>query len=233
MLNSSVASVLAGFADELEKDSSEETIIKLIKREAEAHKRILFNGNGYSEEWVEEAEKRGLYNLKTAPDCLPYLVAKKNVDMLTSVGVFSEEELQARYAILLENYSETSLIEARTMVEMVNKNYLPAISAYASEVADSLISKREVLPNIEFTYEEGVVKTLTNVLGESERLVKTLEELIATSIKQESTLKATFIKDRIIPVMNELRSKIDEAESICPETVWPYPSYRQILFSVL
>ena len=233
MLNSAVASVLSGFADELEKDASEETIVKLIKREAEAHKRIIFNGNGYSEEWVAEAEKRGLYNLKTTPDCLPYLVAKKNVDMLTSVGVYSEEELQARYAILLENYSEISLIEARTMVEMVNKNYLPAISAYAGEVAEYLISKKEVLTNIDFTYEEEALKTLTNVVTESARLVKTLEELIATSIKQENTLRATFIKDRMIPVMNELRSKIDEAETLCPETVWPYPSYREILFSVL
>ena len=233
MLNSSVASVLAGFADELEKGCNEEAIVKLIKREAEAHMRIIFNGNGYSDEWVKEAEKRGLYNLKTTPDALPHLVAKKNVDMLTSIGVFSEEELQARCSILLENYSETSLIEARTMVEMVNKNYLPAISGYSNEVATSLLNKKEALPNMIFKYEEEVLKTLTNVIEESKCLVKKLETLINDSSKEENGSKAMFIKDYIIPVMNELRIKIDEAETLCPETVWPYPSYREILFSVL
>ena len=233
MLNSSVASVLAEFADELEKGCNEEAIVKLIKREAEAHMRIIFNGNGYSDEWVKEAEKRGLYNLKTTPDALPHLVAKKNVDMLTSIGVFSEEELQARCAILLENYSETSLIEARTMVEMVNKNYLPAISGYSNEVATSLLNKKEALPNMIFKYEEEVLKTLTNVIEESKCLVKKLETLINDSSKEENGSKAMFIKDYIIPVMNELRIKIDEAETLCPETVWPYPSYREILFSVL
>ena len=233
MLNSSVASVLSGFADELEKDNSEEAIVKLINKEIEAHKRIIFNGNGYSDEWVKEAEKRGLYNLKTTPDALPYLVMKKNVDMLTSIGVFSEAELQARYAILIENYSETSLIEARTMVEMVNKNYLPSISGYAGEVATSLLNKKEALPHGKFTYEENVFYTLTDVVADSEKLVKKLEELIKEASGKENGVKASFIKDSIIPVMNELRAKIDEAESLCPEAVWPYPSYREILFSVL
>ena len=233
MLNSSVASVLSGFADELEKDNSEETIVKLINKEIEAHKRIIFNGNGYSDEWVKEAEKRGLYNLKTTPDALPYLLAKKNVDMLTSIGVFSEVELQARYAILIENYSETSLIEARTMVEMVNKNYLPSISGYAGEVATSLLNIKEAFPHGKFTYEENVFYTLTDVVADSEKLVKKLEELIKEASGKENGVKASFIKDSIIPVMNELRAKIDEAESLCPEAVWPYPSYREILFSVL
>lgn len=233
MLNSSVASVLSGFADELEKDNSEETIVKLINKEIEGHKRIIFNGNGYSDEWVKEAEKRGLYNLKTTPDALPYLLAKKNVDMLTSIGVFSEAELQARYAILIENYSETSLIEARTMEEMVNKNYLPSISGYAGEVATSLLNKKEALPHVKFTYEENVFYTLTDVVADSEKLVKKLEELIKEASGKENGVKASFIKDSIIPVMNELRAKIDEAESLCPEAVWPYPSYREILFSVL
>lgn len=233
MLNSSVASVLSGFADELEKDNSEEAIVKLVNKEIEAHKRIIFNGNGYSDEWVKEAEKRGLYNLKTTPDALPYLVAKKNVDMLTSIGVFSGAELQARYAILIENYSETSLIEARTMVEMVNKNYLPSISGYAGEVATSLLNKKEALPHGKFTYEENVFYTLTDVVDDSEKLVKKLEELIKEASGKENGVKASFIKDSIIPVMNKLRAKIDEAESLCPEAVWPYPSYREILFSVL
>ena len=182
---------------------------------------------------MKEAEKRGLYNLKTTPDALPYLVAKKNVDMLTSIGVFSEAELQARYAILIENYSEASLIEARTMVEMVNKNYLPSISGYAGEVATSLLNKKEVLPHGKFTYEENVFYTLTDVVADSEKLVKKLEELIKEASGKENGVKASFIKDSIIPMMNELRAKIDEAESLCPEAVWPYPSYREILFSVL
>ena len=233
MLNSAVASVLSSFANELEKDPSDHNIVKLINREITKHKRILFNGNGYGEEWVEEAEKRGLLNLKTTPDCLPYLISKKNIDMLTGVGVFTSSELHARYTIQLENYCESMLIEARTMLEMTNENYLTCISKYSGELAASLLAKKQAVKDISLDYEESMVKTLSSILKEAKELTDKLEELIASTNKEDLCEKAVFIKDNIIPVMKELRSKIDNAERICPESIWPYPRYGKILFSVL
>ena len=233
MLNSAVASVLKTYADELEKDSSEDAIIKLIKREMNAHKRIIFNGNGYDDEWVKEAEKRGLLNLKTTPDALSYLTNKKNVDMLTSLKVFTETELEARYNIQLENYVECMLIEARTMVEMVNKDYLPVISSYSSMIATNITSKRTVNSKITCEYEEALLETLSLSLKESTELSNKLSEYIEVACKMELKEKANYIKDNFIETMAKLREKIDKAETICPESIWPYPTYEKILFSVI
>ena len=233
MLNSAVASVLKTYADELEKDSSDDAIIKLIKREMNAHKRIIFNGNGYDDEWVKEAEKRGLLNLKTTPDALSYLTNKKNVDMLTSLKVFTETELEARYNIQLENYVECMLIEARTMVEMVNKDYLPVISSYSSMIATNITSKRTVNSKITCEYEEALLETLSLSLKESTELSNKLSEYIDIACKMELKEKANYIKDNFIETMAKLREKIDKAETICPESIWPYPTYEKILFSVI
>ena len=233
MLNSAVASVLKIYADELEKDSSDDAIIKLIKREMNAHKRIIFNGNGYDDEWVKEAEKRGLLNLKTTPDALSYLTNKKNVDMLTSLKVFTETELEARYNIQLENYVECMLIEARTMVEMVNKDYLPVISSYSSTIAANITSKRTVNSKITCEYEEALLETLSMSLKESTELSNKLSEYIDIACKMELKEKANYIKDNFIETMAKLREKIDKAETICPESIWPYPTYEKILFSVI
>ena len=233
MLNSAVASVLKSYADELEKDSSNDAIIKLIKREMDAHKRIIFNGNGYDDEWVIEAEKRGLLNLKTTPDALSYLTNKKNVDMLTSLKVFTKTELDARYNIQLENYVECMLIEARTMVEMVNKDYLPVISSYSTTIAENIISKRQALQTINCEYEESLLETLSLNLKESTELSNKLSEYINIASKMELKEKADFIKSNFIDTMAKLREKIDTAETICPESIWPYPGYEKILFSVI
>ena len=233
MLNSAVASVLKTYADELEKDSSDDAIIKLIKREMNAHKRIIFNGNGYDDEWVKEAEKRGLLNLKTTPDALSYLTNKKNVDMLTSLKVFTETELEARYNIQLENYVECMLIEARTMVEMVNKDYLPVISSYSSMIATNITSKRTVNSKITCEYEEALLETLSLSLKESTELSNKLSEYIDIACKMELKEKANYIKDNFIETMAKLREKIDKVETICPESIWPYPTYEKILFSVI
>ncbi|MBR4237698.1 glutamine synthetase III [bacterium] len=233
MLNSAVASVLKTYADELEKNSSEDAIIKLIKREMNAHKRIIFNGNGYDDEWVKEAEKRGLLNLKTTPDALSYLTNKKNVDMLTSLKVFTETELEARYNIQLENYVECMLIEARTMVEMVNKDYLPVISSYSSTIAANITSKKAVNSKITCEYEEALLETLSMSLKESTELSNKLSEYIEIACKMELKEKANYIKDNFIETMAKLREKIDKAETICPESIWPYPTYEKILFSVI
>ena len=233
MLNSAVASVLKTYADELEKDSSDDAIIKLIKREMNAHKRIIFNGNGYDDEWVKEAEKRGLLNLKTTPDALSYLTNKKNVDMLTSLKVFTETELEARYNIQLENYVECMLIEARTMVEMVNKDYLPVISSYSSMIATNITSKRTVNSKITCEYEEALLETLSLSLKESTELSNKLSEYIEVACKMELKEKVNYIKDNFIETMAKLREKIDKAETICPESIWTYPTYEKILFSVI
>lgn len=233
MINSAVASILKEYADELEKDNSVDSIIKLIKRELNAHKRILFNGNGYDKEWVKEAEKRGLLNLKTTPDALPLLVSKKNVEMLTSLKVFTESELDARYIIQLENYSESMLIEARTMVEMVNKDYLPQISKYSNILANSILSKKQVNKDINCEYEETLLFTLSENLKSSKELVDKLSEFIKLSNNKDPKEKADFIRDNFIETMVLLREKIDNMEEVCPENIWPYPGYDKILFSVI
>ena len=233
MLNSAVASVLSGFADKLEKDNSEENIIKLIRSEIKKHKRILFNGNGYGKEWVEESEKRGLLNLKTTPECLPLVMEKKNVDMLVKMGVFSKSEIQARFYIQLENYCESMLIEARTMVQMVNEDYLPVISKYSRKVASCIIEKKNALSGVNCEYEEKVLKKLSDCTKCAMDASNKLEELINESMSYELKEKSFFIKDNIIKTMEELRIYIDLAEQICPEDIWPYPGYSKLLFSII
>lgn len=233
MLNSAVASVLSSFADELEKDSSVKAIVELIKKEITAHRRILFNGNGYGDEWIKEAEKRGLYNLKTTPDCLPYLVSSKNIDMLVKMKVFTNSELHARYHIQLENYCETTLIESRTMVEMVNEDYLPIISKYCGELSKIIISKKEALGQDVNYYEMLVLYELSKICTNAKKYVTSLEEMINKSSSFELKDKSFYIKDEIIPLMSKLRKCIDDAEKICPEYIWPYPGYSKLLFSII
>ena len=233
MLNSAVASVLCGFADELEKDPSKENIIKLIKKEISNHKRILFNGNGYGQEWVEESAKRGLLNLKTTPECLPLLVQEKNVNMLMKMGVLSKAELQARYSIQLENYCESMLIEARTMVQMVKEDYLPVISKYSRKVASCIIAKKDAISDIDCQYEEDVLRKLSNCTKCAMDATNALDGFIKESLSYELKNKAFFIKDNIIKTMDEIRGYIDSAEQICPEDIWPYPGYSKLLFSII
>ena len=232
MLNSAVASVLKEFADVLEKDNSHENIIKLINKEVSAHKRILFNGNGYGDEWVAEAEKRGLLNLKTTPDCLPYVLKDKNVKMLTEIGTFTKTEIYSRYNIHFENYCECMLLEARTMVEMSNEGYLPAMSKISADMAENILKKKQALNSIPCDYELKIVKELSELLDDSKVLTDKLIKLMGEARIDDVAKKAVFIKDNIIPVMAELRSKVDEAERLSPESAWPFPSYGKIMFSV-
>ncbi|MCQ2742586.1 MAG: glutamine synthetase III [Bacilli bacterium] len=233
VLNSAVATVLKEFADELEKDSSNKSIINLVNREVAAHKRIIFNGNGYGEEWVEEAAKRGLLNLRSTPDCLPYIIEKKNVDMLTSIDVFTTAEIYSRYTIQLESYCESMLIETRTMIEMVNEDYLPAISAYGGKLAKTAIDKKQVSSSIPCDYEERTLEKLSTLLKEAKELTDKIEEAIGSTKFESIAEKAMFIKDTVIPLQEKLRSKIDACERICPESSWPYPGYGKIMFSVI
>ncbi len=233
-LNTAVADVLSQFADELENaESFESALHKLIKRVIKNHKRIIFNGNGYDDAWVKEAEKRGLLNLRTTPDCLPYMLHDKNVELYKRHKVYSEAEIKAHYEIKNEKYCKYLNIEVLTMIEMTKKDILPCVSRNIHELADTLIAKRTISDVIDTTYEENLVKTLSELsakafddvtsLGELSKEVKTIEE---------SDAAAMFYKNRIIPLMNTLRESVDTMESLCSSEHWCYPSYGDLLFSV-
>ncbi|MGN1317257.1 MAG: glutamine synthetase III [Acutalibacteraceae bacterium] len=233
-LNTAVAEVLSQFADELENAEDFESAIQaLIKRVIKEHKRIIFNGNGYDDAWIEEAKNRGLLNLKTTPDCLPYMLHKKNIDLYTKHGVYSEAEIKAHYEIKNEKYCKYLNIEVLTMIDMAKKDILPCISRQVHELADTITAKKSVCDSIDTTYEETLVKRLSALSGEAFNKVTELQELSkeVKSIK-ESDAAAIFYKNRIIPLMNELRAAVDEAETLCPSDKWCYPSYGQLLFSV-
>ncbi len=233
-LNTAVADVLSDFADELENaENFESALHKLIKRVIKNHKRIIFNGNGYDDAWVEEAQKRGLLNLRTTPDCLPYMLHDKNVELYKRHKVYSEAEIKAHYEIKNEKYCKYLNIEVLTMIEMTKKDILPCVSRNIHELADTLIAKRTISDCIDTTYEENLVKTLSELsakafddataLGELSKEVKAIEE---------SDAAAMFYKNRIIPLMNTLRESVDTMESLCSSEHWCYPSYGDLLFSV-
>ena len=233
-LNTAVADVLSQFADELENTNDFESALhSLIKRVIKNHKRIIFNGNGYDEAWVEEAERRGLLNLRTTPDCLPYMLHDKNVELYKRHKVYSEAEIKAHYEIKNEKYCKYLNIEVLTMIEMTKKDILPCVSRNIHELADTLIAKRTISNGIDTTYEENLVKTLSELSAKAFEDVTALGEL-SKKVKsiEESDAAAMFYKNRIIPVMNSLRESVDTMESLCSSEHWCYPSYGDLLFSV-
>ena len=235
MLNSAVAESLKQYADELEAADDFQTALReLIKRTIKDHKRIIFNGNGYDDEWIKEAtEKRGLLNLKTTPDCMPKLLDKKNVDMLTSHKVFSKAELESRFEIMLDNYTKTVTIEALTMVDMAKKQILPAIETYVAELAKTASAKISVAPELPCKYEKGLITKLSSLTDTIADRTKILEDtLISLKAIDEVPEAANYIRDEIIPKMGELRISVDEAETMTSEKDWPLPSYGELLFSV-
>ncbi|MCR4705980.1 MAG: glutamine synthetase III [Lachnospiraceae bacterium] len=235
MLNAAVAESLKQFADKLEgaKDFEGE-LHKLIKETITAHERILFNGNGYSDEWVKEAtEKRGLSNLKTTPDAMPHLLDKKNVEMLTSHKVFTETELTSRCEIMLENYCKTVNIEGHTMVDMVRKNYLPAIESYLHRLAQTTSLMKSVSSNVKCNYEISTMERLSELTDYILERVKDLEKALEDIAGIEDVRKKSeAIRDDLIPKMEHLRKHVDEAEMLSSEDCWPFPSYGKLLFSV-
>ena len=234
VLNTSVAEELKQFADELEgKEDFENALHELIKRTIKEHKRIIFNGDGYDESWVKEAEKRGLLNLKTTPDALKHLLDKKNVDLFTSHGVYTTTELEARHEVLLENYVKIVNIEALTMLDMAHKDILPAMSAYSKELADAALDKKKLSEEIDTTYETETVKALGNLLGNTYSNVKKLEADLYTAKSINSSVElADFYKDFILADMSALRASADEMETMASSEKWPYPSYGDLLFGV-
>ena len=233
MLNAAVADTFRMFADELDNSSDINSCAhNIIKREFNKHKRIIFNGNGYNEVWISEAKKRGLLNLISTPDSLPYLLKDKNVDMFLRMNVFSKEEIEARYNIQLENYSKTMLIEANTMIDMAEKEYLPAIVKYQNLLAETINKKKTVDASIECKYEVDVLKELDSICKNIYCIVKQLNEEIVKTNKIEGYDKARYICDCIKELMNKLRENMDKCETLCSEELWPLPGYNTLLFSI-
>ena len=235
MLNTAVAESLKIYADRLEGVADFETALHdMIKKTIKDHKRIIFNGNGYDDSWIKEAtEKRGLCNYRTTADCMPHILDEKNVRMLTSHKVFSEVELKSRCEIMLENYCKTVMIEACTMVDMAKKQILPAVSAYTTDLAESVGKKLKLGTDIACKYEKEAVKKLSILCDKIAEATDLLEGTLvkikaAESIEEESEM----IRDDVLVAMSELRVACDEAETMTAEKYWPFPTYGELLFGV-
>ena len=234
VLNTSVAEELKQFADKLDGAADFETALHdLIKETIKAHKRIIFNGDGYDESWVKEAERRGLLNLKTTPDALAHMLDEKNVKLFTSHKVLTETELKARYEVRLENYCKVVNIEALTMLDMARKDILPAMSSYSAELASDAAAKTALLGDADCSYEKESVKSLCALIGATHRGVKKLEDdlLAAKSVTAPEAL-ADVYKSTILDDMRALRISVDEMETLASAKAWPYPCYGDLLFGV-
>ncbi len=235
MINSSVAEALRQFADSLEgAEDFDDALHALIKEQIIAHKRILFNGNGYDDAWIKEAtEQRGLLNLRTTADALPRLLEQKNIDMLTGLGIFSESELRSRYEIQLENYVRTVRIEALTMADMARKEILPAVAAYTGALAEGIKGKQKVDPSLACGYETRVLRRLSALADCADSKVEALEKAVTTLDGiGDVTAEADYVRDEILPRMAELRAVCDEAETLTASSYWPFPTYGDLLFGV-
>lgn len=236
VLNTAVAEALAQFYTELEgtkPEDMEQAVHELIKRAIRKHKKVIFNGNGYTDEWVTEAEKRGLYNLPSTPDCLPQLLADKNVELFTKHHVFTKEELASRYEIKLENYVKTIGIEARTLAEMITKDFLPAVSTYAAEVSKNAAAKKSFMAAADTASEEALVEKLSTAYTALTADVAELKTLIDTSFALEDTQKcAEAFHDQVLAKMEEIRTVASDIEALIPDSILSYPTYDQLLFSL-
>ncbi|MCH5171048.1 MAG: glutamine synthetase III [Oscillospiraceae bacterium] len=232
MLNSAVAEALKQFADELEKaDNFDSALHDMIRRTIKDHKRIIFNGNGYDDAWIAEAEKRGLENLKTTPDAMPKLLDKKNVDMLMSHKVFSETEIKARCEIMLENYVKTVNIEALTMLDMSRKMIMPSVDEYIADLSETAYKKNSI--GVSYAYEKKIIEKLSVLLEKIDAATDELGVAVAEYKKIEDVMESSaFIRDEILPKMEALRAPADEAESLTAEKYWKYPTYGKLLFGV-
>ena len=234
VLNTAVAESLRQYADELENaDDFQESLHRLIKRVIKEHKRILFDGNGYDSAWAAEAEKRGLLNLPTTPDCAPYYLAPKNIALFTSHKVYSEAEMRARCEIKLDNYCKVLRIEALTMLRMAKRDILPAVSAYTKALADSGLSKKALCGDIDISYETECTKKISGLAAETLNETRELEKSIYQADAMKDSLeKAEFYKDTVLPTMGRLRHSSDSMEECTASEYWPFPTYGDILFSV-
>ncbi len=234
IINTAVADVLRRFADELEKATDFNTALHdLVVREISENKRILFHGNNYSEEWKREAERRGLLNLKSAAEALPYFASKRNIALFERNGVFTEREVVTRTDIMLENYCKVLNIEALTMLEMAKKDIYPAVNGYVVSLCEAIERKKSVMADIDCGAEQKLIRKLskqnTAMMSDADRLE---EALLAAKEYEEPAELAKFFSERVIPLMRELRAYADDMEMSVAEKYWPFPTYGDILFSV-
>ena len=235
MLNTAVAESLRLFADELEGTADLSAALHdLIQRTIREHKRIIFNGNGYDDAWIEEATKsRGLLNLRTTPDAIPMLIQKDNLDMLVRHKVYTESELRSRYEIQLESYCKTVRIEALAMVDISRKEILPAVESYVSGLASAVGAKKAIDAELPWGYEKKQLRRLASLVDAIDDRVDALEEkLIRLDTLSGSMEEAAFIRDELLPGMGALRAAADEAETQTAASYWPFPTYGDLLFGV-
>ena len=234
ILNTIVAEELRQFADTLEKSNNfDEDLNTLIKNTIRDHKRIIFNGNNYSDDWIEEAEKRGLLNLKTTPDALPYFIHSKNIELFTKHHVFSESELYSRYEILMENYCKTIHIEALTMIDMVKKYIIPSVLSYQGEIAEIANSKKQLIPTLQCELEEKLLHNLSRLGNYLYAKLDTLETSVLNAKNHSDLLEsAKYYRESIFINMQHLRGVVDELETLIGKDHWPLPTYGELLFSV-
>ena len=231
VLNTIVAESLEQFADELEKAQDFETALdELIKKVFTKHQRIIFNGDNYTDEWVTEAERRGLLNLTSTVEAAQYLAARKNLDLFEHHGIFTEVESLARYRIKLDEYSKIINIEALTMIDMAKRSIAPAVSAYCSDLAAAALSKKEL--GISVKAEKEVLEKISDLAGVLNDKIAALESAVLEADEFKSAEQAKYFRDSVIPAMNELRLVADELETMTAEEYWPFPSYGEMLFSI-
>lgn len=234
VLNTIVAEVLRQFADELDSaDDFSAAVSKLIKRTIKEHKRIIFNGDGYSVEWQKEAERRGLLNLKTTVDCMPYFISEKSIKLFTEHKVFTEIELHSRYEIYLEQYSKVVHIEALTALDMLHKEIIPAVADYIRDLASSAASKKAISSALSTSFEEKLITRLSSLAEELCKLTSELDTAVHSRSLFSSALdEATYYRDVVIAKMTDVRRVADELEYRVGEKYWPYPTYGDLLFKI-
>jgi glutamine synthetase len=216
-----------------EGEELQESLHELLREMLKEHKRILFSGNGYTEEWVEEAARRGLDNLKSVPECMPRWISQKNIDLFTGHGVLTKEEIFSRYEILLENYSKEIHIESLTMQEMIRKDFVSGLVAYMNDLSKEALQKKQLLPQAGGRMEASIIMRLDEASGLLMKHLEQLETDTKDAEKQEDVLaSAEFYQKVVLKDMEALRSVADAAEALIPEQYLPYPTYGALLFSV-
>ena len=233
VLNTIVADALDEFATRLEGSADFRADLgDLIRETIVKHKRIIFNGDGYSKSWEEEAAKRGLLNLRTTADALPYFVKEENIRLFEKHGVFTEREIRSRHEILLENYATTVLIEAHTVIDMAHHNIIPAAEAYESELCDIILKKSGILDEESVSLEKATLRTVSDLNKELSTFLTALEEYAATARTLDSEARALYCKEQILPMMEHMREIIDALETTVDATFWRFPTYNELLYSV-
>lgn len=234
ILNTIVAETLSQFADKLKNASGfNEALAELIKDTIKNHKRIIFNGNNYSEEWVKESSKRGLLNLKSTVDALPYFVSEKNIELFTKHNIFSESEIHSRYEIMLEGYSKVIHIEALTMIDMVKRSIIPSVLNYLKDLSKTASLKKSINANLNCQLEESLIESISSLSSSLYMKLIDLENSVLESRNQDTSLEtAKYYREWVFVNMQSLRSVVDELETVVGKKYWPFPTYGDLLFSV-